>query len=101
MPHISMSTATVEGQASPRQAGDVTESSCDGVAFVFPPAYGRIMSRHLELVQQPVAAPFMGGHTSVADCALPGQLRRRIIGPQVPGENPVHWIAERAPPRGT
>jgi hypothetical protein len=27
-----------------------------------------------------------------------GQLDERFFGPQVPGENPVHWIAERAPP---
>ena len=28
-----------------------------------------------------------------------GQVDERFFGPQVPGENPVHWIAERAPPR--
>jgi hypothetical protein len=27
-----------------------------------------------------------------------GQVDERFFGPQVPGENPVHWIAERAPP---
>ena len=27
-----------------------------------------------------------------------GQLDERFFGPQVPGENPEHWIAERAPP---
>jgi hypothetical protein len=27
-----------------------------------------------------------------------GQVDECFFGPQVPGENPVHWIAERAPP---
>lgn len=27
------------------------------------------------------------------------RLDGRFFGPQVPGDNPVHWIAERAPPR--
>jgi hypothetical protein len=26
------------------------------------------------------------------------RLDEQSSGPQVPGENPVHWIAERAPP---
>lgn len=33
--------------------------------------------------------------------ALLGQVYERFFGPQVPGENPVHWIAERAPPRNS
>jgi hypothetical protein len=31
-------------------------------------------------------------------CPVPAQVDERFFGPQVPGENPVHWIAERAPP---
>ena len=31
-------------------------------------------------------------------CCAFGRLDERFFGPQVPGDNPVHWIAERAPP---
>ena len=31
-------------------------------------------------------------------CCAFCQLDERFFGPQVPGDNPVHWIAERAPP---
>lgn len=32
---------------------------------------------------------------------MTAQVDERFFGPQVPGENPVHWIAERAPPAGS
>lgn len=57
------------------------------VAFVRGASYGRGMSS--------TRAPLQ------PCCPVPARVDERFFGPQVPGENPVHWIAERAPPAGS
>jgi hypothetical protein len=67
------------------------------VAVVAKTAYGARMSTPTRRPHAAAAAPRarLDVHRPLFGVDEPD---RRFLGPQVPTENPVHWIAERAPP---
>jgi hypothetical protein len=88
--------ARLRGESQPASLQPAAE--CWAVAVGLKAAYGQRMTTPAHRTQ-PAAAGVRANAVVHRPQFGVDEPDRRFFGPQVPTENPVNWIAERAPPR--